>query len=203
MSQEIERELGWDDEIEKEGGSFVLLPAGDYNFTVEKFERGRFQGSEKMPPCNQAKLTLTIHSSEHGNVTIFHNLMLHTKTEGFLSNFFTGIGQKKPGERLKMNWNLVTGAKGRCKVIQNKYKSKGEERVNNQIETFYPYEDYLKHSGGAQQPMQGYQQPMQPQQQLNQSYQQQPQQPMQQQPNMQQSPFPTGNQQGGWAPGQF
>jgi hypothetical protein len=184
MSQEIERELGWDDEIEKEGGIFVLLPPGDYNFTVAKFERGRFAGSDKMPPCPQAKLELRIHSPEHGDITIFHNLMLHTKTEGFLSNFFTGIGQKKKGDRLKMNWNYVTGAKGRCKVIQNKYMVKGEERVNNQVDTFYPYEDFLKHNGGVQQ--QGYQQP-----------------------NMQQSPFPTNQQQtgqpqqGGFVPGQF
>jgi hypothetical protein len=171
-----ERELGWEDEIEKEGGNFVLLPAGDYNFTVAKFERGRFQGSEKMPPCNQAKLELTIHSAEHGDVTVFHNLMLHTKTEGFLSNFFTGIGQKKPGEKLRMNWNTVIGSKGRCKVVQNKYTSKGEERVNNQIDTFYSYEEYQKHSGGNQQPAQN------------------------------QAPFPTNNQQqqqGGFTPGQF
>lgn len=194
MSQEVERELGWDDEIEKEGGGFILLPAGDYNFTVEKFERGRFQGSEKMPPCNQAKLTLTIHSPEHGDATVFHNLMLHTKTEGFLSNFFTGIGQKKPGEKLRMNWNTVTGAKGRCKVVQNHYKSKGEDRVNNQIDTFYPYEDYLKHSGGVPQPNQGYQQPNQGYQQPAQNY---------QQPMNQQQPFPTGNQQQGYTPGQF
>lgn len=194
MSQEMERELGWDDEIEKEGGGFILLPPGDYNFTVAKFERGRFAGSAKMPACNQAKLELTIHSPEHGNVTVFHNLMLHTKTEGFLSNFFTGIGQKKPGERLRMNWSTVTGSKGRCKVVENKYLSKGEERVNNQIDTFYPYEEYLKHSGGNQSQPQGYQQPNQQQQQY-------------------QAPFPTGQQQqqpntqqqqgGGFTPGQF
>ncbi|WP_117161324.1 hypothetical protein [Paraliobacillus sp. X-1268] len=180
MSQGQERELGWDDEIEKEGGNFVLLPKGDYNFTVAKFERGRFQGSEKMPPCNQAKLELTIHSQEHGDITVFHNLMLHTKTEGFLSNFFAGIGQKKPGEKLRMNWNAVVGAKGRCKIVENKYMSKGEERVNNQVDTFYSYEEYLKKSGGNQQ----------------------------QAPAQNQAPFPTGqpqNQQqnGGFVPGQF
>ncbi|MGM8213541.1 hypothetical protein ACLIBH_12260 [Virgibacillus sp. W0430] len=186
MSQEVERELGWDDEIEKEGSGFILLPPGDYNFTVAKFERGRFQGSDKMPPCNQAKLELTIHSPEHGDVTVFHNLMLHTKTEGFLSNFFTGIGQKKPGEKLRMNWNAVVGAKGRCKIVENKYMSKGEERVNNQVDTFYPYEEYLKHSAGNQAQFQ------QPQQQ-----------PMQNN----QAPFPTNNQNqqqaGGYTPGQF
>lgn len=45
---QMEREFGWDDEIVKEGGEgFTLLPPGDYNFTVAKFERGRFAGSEK------------------------------------------------------------------------------------------------------------------------------------------------------------
>ncbi|AAU85062.1 hypothetical protein BCBBV1cgp15 [Bacillus phage BCASJ1c] len=185
MSQNMERELGWDDEIEKDGPAFVLLPPGEYNFTVAKFERGRFQGSEKMPPCNEAKLDLTIHSPEHGDVTLFHRLLLHTKTEGFLSNFFAGIGQKKPGERLRMNWNAVVGSKGRCKIEHNKYMSKGEERVNNQVQTFLPYEEYLKHSSQQQgQAQQGYQQP----------------------PQQNQAPFPTGqgqSQQGGFTPGQF
>lgn len=138
---EMERELGWDDTIQRDGGDFVLLPEGDYDFTVAKFERARFNGSDKMPACNQAKLEITIHSQEHGDVTIFHNLFLHTKTEGLLSNFFAGIGQKKKGEALKMNWNAVVGTKGRCKLEHNKYMSKGEERVNNQVKTFYLPED--------------------------------------------------------------
>lgn len=185
-----DRELTWDDEIEKDGGDFVLLPEGDYNFTVKKFERGRFAGSDKMPACNQAKLELTIHSSEYGDQTIFHNLFLHTKTEGLLSAFFAGIGQKKKGERLRMNWNTVIGARGKCKLIHNKYTSKGEERINNQVQKFYPYEEV---SPQAQSYQQGYQQP--PQQQYQQPGQQQP---------MQQAPFPMGNQQqGGFTPGQF
>lgn len=35
------RELGWDDEISREGGEFLLLPEGDYNFVVESYERAR------------------------------------------------------------------------------------------------------------------------------------------------------------------
>ena len=114
MNNDMEREFGWDDVIEKDGGDFVLLPEGDYNFTVTKFERGRFNGSDKMPACNQAKLELTIHSLEYGDVTVFHTLFLHTKTEGLLSNFFAGIGQKKKGERARMNWNAVVGSRGKC-----------------------------------------------------------------------------------------
>lgn len=134
----IERELGWEDEIQKDGGEFTLLPAGDYNFTVTKFERGRFAGSEKMPACNQAKLELTVHSPDHGDVIVFHNLFLHTKTEGLLSNFFAGIGQKKKGEALRMNWSAVVGAKGRLKLEINKFRGNdGNEKTNNQVKTFY------------------------------------------------------------------
>lgn len=193
-----ERELGWDDEIVKDGGGFTLLPAGDYNFTVAKMERARFAGSAKMPACNQAKLELTVHSQEHGDVTIFHNLFLHTKTEGLLSNFFVGIGQKREGEPLRMNWGAVVGATGRAKIEVNKYTSnKGEERENNQVKEFYKPEQQTQPSYQAPQQQtyqppaqQTYQQPTQP------TY-QPPQQPVQQ-------PFPTQPQQGGgFTPGQF
>lgn len=134
---EIERELGWDDEIQKDGTDFIVLPAGDYSFTVTKFERVRFGGSEKMPACNQAKLELSIHSDQ-GDVVVFHNLLLHTKTEGLLSNFFAGIGQKKKDEKLKMNWATVVGAKGRLKLEINKFTGKDNtEKTNNQVKTFY------------------------------------------------------------------
>lgn len=53
-------EYGWEDEIVNEGGDFVLLPEGDYDFTVSKFERTRYEGSAKMPSCNMAKVTFTI-----------------------------------------------------------------------------------------------------------------------------------------------
>lgn len=190
-----ERELGWDDEIEKDGGGFILLPAGDYYFTVAKFERGRFAGSAKLPACNEAKLELTIHSPEQGDVTVFHTLRLHTITEGFLSNFFAGIGQKKKGEKLRMNWNTVIGAKGKLQLEINKYTGNdNQEKTNNQVKTFYPYEEAFP-QGQVQQSHQ------------QQSYQQQQpayQQPQTQQP-MQQTPFPTGTPQqgGGFTPGQF
>lgn len=187
MNQNTERELGWDDEIQKDGGEFVVLPAGDYNFTVTKFDRARFAGSEKMPACNQAKLELTVHSPQHGDVVVFHNLFLHTKTEGLLSNFFGGIGQKKKGEPLRMNWQQVVGAKGRLKLEINKFKGNdGTEKTNNQVKTFYAKDDLPP--GQPQQPY--------PQQQ----YQQQP--PPQQGYNQNQ-PFPPPQKQGGWQQGQF
>lgn len=137
---EMERELGWDDEIEKDGSDFILLPEGDYDFTVESFERGRHNGSEKLPPCNKAILKLRIETPE-GTALINHNLFLHTRTEGMISAFFTSIGQKKKGEKVKMNWNAVIGAKGRCKVEIHEWTGNdGEKRQGNDVKKFYPFE---------------------------------------------------------------
>ena len=56
----MERELGWEDEIENEGSPRRVLEAGEYPFTVESFERVRFAGSEKVSPCPQAIVHLRI-----------------------------------------------------------------------------------------------------------------------------------------------
>ena len=47
--------LDWDDAIENDGQEFIVLPEGDYNFTVTDFERGRFPGGQKIPVCNKAR----------------------------------------------------------------------------------------------------------------------------------------------------
>lgn len=137
MENTIDRELGWDDEIENDGEGFVLLPEGDYRFRVLSFERARHPGSAKLPPCNKAELKIQLESLQ-GKSTITHNLFLHTKTEGLLCAFFTAIGQRKHGEKLRMNWNSVVGSTGRCKVSIYTYTGKdGNEHKVNQIDRFY------------------------------------------------------------------
>ena len=131
MSDTFERELGWEDEIEKES-EYTLLPEGDYDFTIISFERGRHNGSEKLPPCNKATVKIQI-ESPNGSTVISHNLFLHTITEGMLSAFFIAIGQKRHGESIRMNWNKVVGAKGRCKVGVKTWDGK----QYNEIKKFY------------------------------------------------------------------
>lgn len=133
-----DHEFGWDDEIENDGAGFMLLTEGDYDFEVASFERGRFAGSDKMPPCNQATVFLKItgrdaQTGKEGEASIRHRLLLHTKTEWTLCEFFTGIGQRKRGEKLKMNWNLVVGSRGKAKVGIKEYNGK----KYNEIKKFY------------------------------------------------------------------
>ena len=137
---DFERELDWDDEISKES-EFTLLPEGDYKFTVVGFNRGRHNGSAKLPACNKAELELKVDDGKGNTGTILHNLFLHTKTEGMISAFLIAIGQKKHGEPTRPNWNAMVGAQGRCKVgIHEWVNDKGETMKINQIKKFYDHE---------------------------------------------------------------
>lgn len=143
MSEEV-REYGWEDEIVNEGGGYELLPEGDYDFTVSKVERARFQGSEKVPPCNMAKVTFTIWGPDD-KIEITDNFLLCSKFECKLSALFLAIGQKKRGEPLRMNWNSVTGAKGKCHVFIDNYRKKdGSDGRSNKIKKLYAYDEEVK-----------------------------------------------------------
>lgn len=132
-----EGELGWNDVIENDSPEFVILPDGDYDFEVIDFERGRHNGSEKLPPCNKAIVHIRIEGKE-GVSIIKHQLFLHTITEGMLCAFFTGIGQRQKGERLKMNWSRVVGSTGRAKIGTRKWTNdEGKEMVFNEVKKFY------------------------------------------------------------------
>lgn len=134
---EIERELRWNDTITKDADEYVILPAGDYDFYVERFERARHEGSEKIPPCNKAILYIKVAAPNGDNVTIMHNLLLHSKMEGMLAAFFSSIGQKKKNQPLSMNWNTVPGSSGRCKIAPKEYNG----NTYNEIKKFYPKEE--------------------------------------------------------------
>lgn len=126
--------LDWDDEI-SDGDEFIILPDGDYPFTARGFERGRHAGSANLPPCNKAIVTVEIDGGDKGKVTIKHNLFLHSKTQGLIANFFRSIGAKNRGDNVAMDWSLVSGATGRCKV--GHYISKANGEKYNQIAKFY------------------------------------------------------------------
>ena len=134
-------EYGWEDMITDEGSEWIPLPEGDYDFTVKKVERARYQGSDKMPPCNMAKVTVNV-TGEAGSAEITENLFLCNKLEWKLSQFFLSIGLKKHGEPLKMNWPAAIGRTGRCRVYIDSYvKKNGSQGQSNKIDKFLPPED--------------------------------------------------------------
>ena len=184
-------EIGYEGTIEEESGGFTLLPEGDYDFTVNKVTRTRYEGSDKMPACNSVTVELTVWGPQD-KATISERFFLVKKFEWKLSQFFLSIGVKKHGEPLVMRWN-IEGSRGKCKVYIDKYKKNdGSDGQSNKIKKFYAYDEQVQtvspQPTTAQQPYQA------PPQQYQQSYQQPPQQASWQQP-------PQSS--GGWTPGNF
>ncbi len=150
----IDRELDWNDAIENDSPDFILLEEGEYDFTVDHYDRERHPGSEKLPPCKKAVLYLNVETPQ-GVATVRHNLFLHTRTEGMVCAFFTAIGQRQHGQRINMNWAAVPGARGRAKIGVREYNGKKYNEVKKFLEPAAP----AAAPGGYQQPAPNYQQP--------------------------------------------
>lgn len=141
MSEELGRELDWDSQIENDGNDFEPLPAGVYDFEVRSMERGRFPGSDKVSACHKAELDLVVRDEKGNERHIFDDLLLNSKFEWKLSQFFISIGQKKKGETLKPNWTAVPGATGKMDIYINEYKTKeGVQKRNNKVSQYLPPE---------------------------------------------------------------
>jgi len=135
--------LDWGATIEQDTNTPVILPEGDYRFRITNYEQGRYAGSNKIPPCFQAKLTATV---DYGGkpVDVRFNLLLYSSLEWRLSSFFRCIGLKKKGERLTMDWTKVPGAKGMFHLKPGHYTdTNGKEHDTNQVAYFLDYDPAL------------------------------------------------------------
>ena len=129
--------IGWDDEIIDPGEpEFILLTPGVYDFTVTGFERGHFDGSEKMDACSMAKLTLRC-SNGVQETTVFTNLFLSSTVAFKLSKFAKSIGDMpagySTGQKFHVDWNNIIGKRGKCKIKTRVYNGKDYNEVDEFI----------------------------------------------------------------------
>lgn len=131
-------ELDYDGVITKDS-EFVLITPGEYDFMVESFSLGYYNGGDKVPACKRVDVNLIV-SAPEGDVKVQKGFFLYSKFEWVLSSFFMSLGMKRKGEPLKMNWNATVGVKGRCKI--GRRSSNGNEY--NEIKEFIPRPDMLQ-----------------------------------------------------------
>lgn len=129
--------IGWDDEIIDPGEpEFVLLTPGVYDFTITGFERGHFDGSEKMDACSMAKLTLKCTNGVQ-ETTVFTNLFLSSAVAFKLSKFAKSIGDmpagSTSGQKFHVDWNNIIGKSGKCKIKTRVYNGKDYNEVDDFI----------------------------------------------------------------------
>lgn len=137
--------MDWGDSIENEGQELITLEEGDYVFKVTNFERGRYIGSAKIPPCNKAIITVQV-ITDKGMAICKFDLVLYRTLEWKLCSFFRSIGQKKHGEKLAMDWNKVLGSVGKAHFKPRSYTNQhGDEKTVNDIDHFIDYDpDFFK-----------------------------------------------------------
>ena len=129
--------IGWDDEIIDPGEpEFVLLTPGVYDFTITGFERGHFDGSEKMDACSMAKLTLKCTNGIQ-EATVFTNLFLSSAVAFKLSKFAKAIGdmpaESTTGQKFHVDWNNIIGKSGKCRIKTRVYNGKDYNEVDDFI----------------------------------------------------------------------
>lgn len=134
--------LNWDSEIQNDGGiNYITLPEGDYEFEVTNLEKGEHRGSAKIPPCPKATLELTF-ATKQGISIVKENLFLDESAEWKLCQFFCCIGQREHGQRYKMNWDKVVGARGRAHIYVEEWTGDdGAAHKNNRVKTFLDMPD--------------------------------------------------------------
>ncbi len=93
-----------------------------------------------MPPCNMAIVYFNIRTQDGQETQIREYYILHENLEWKLSELFCGVGLKKKGETLRMNWPALPGLMGRAKVSLEPDRNDPSKKFNH-IEKIYPKED--------------------------------------------------------------
>ena len=134
--------LDWDSTIDKdERQPFEAIPEGDYDFTVDHFERDAVKNAEsKYLGEKMAVVYLNIAVPGEEDVQLKENFILHSNFAWKIGSLLVSTGLKKRGEPITGGyWNKLPGCRGRCHVIQTKGKKEGS--VFNNVETFYAPDD--------------------------------------------------------------
>ncbi len=132
------RELDWDESIPSVSEGFELIPEGNYDFVIERYERARSQGNDKLPPCNMAIVYFRVNDRGR-EVVIRENYILHDKFSWKLAQLFIGVGARVVEEKVQMNWSMLSGATGRARVSLDADRNDPSKKYNH-IKKIYPKE---------------------------------------------------------------
>jgi hypothetical protein len=127
--------------IEDDGQDFVLLPAGTYSFVVVDFEQSKYQEKPKaqgMPGRVRNRMIVSIQVEHEGQKhTLKDFLALKKNMEWKFCQLFKGIGDRKKGERLVMDWDNIRGKGGKVKIKVESFLGKnGATKQSNKIDRY-------------------------------------------------------------------
>lgn len=139
--------LDWDvceaDPDDGSHGGWTLLPEGFYPFRVERMERERYQGSQKMPQCPMAKLTLAVTGADGRDTAVQQRLYITRNQLWKVSRFMESVGRGRNGAgKVIIDWGGIEGSTGWVKLKVRSYTGRdGQERQTNDVEWFVKPEE--------------------------------------------------------------
>lgn len=139
--------LDWDvceaDPDDGQHGGWTLLPEGFYPFRVERMERERYQGSQKMPQCPMAKLTLSVTGADGRDTAVQQRLYITRNRLWKVSRFMESVGRGRNGAgKVIIDWGGIEGSTGWVKLKVRSYTGRdGQERQTNDVEWFVKPEE--------------------------------------------------------------
>ena len=139
--------LDWDvceaDPDDGSHGGWTLLPEGFYPFRVERMERERYQGSQKMPQCPMAKLTLAVAGTDGRETAVQQRLYITRNQLWKVSRFMESVGRGRNGAgKVIIDWGGIEGSTGWVKLKVRSYTGRdGQERQTNDVEWFVKPEE--------------------------------------------------------------
>ena len=147
MAEMQDGALDWDvceadpDDGQHEG--WTLLPEGFYPFRVERMERERYQGSQKMPQCPMAKLTLAVTGADGRDTAVQQRLYITRNQLWKVSRFMESVGRgRNEAGKVIIDWGGIEGAAGWVKLKVRSYTGRdGQERQTNDVEWFVKPEE--------------------------------------------------------------
>lgn len=139
--------LDWDvceaDPDDGSHGGWTLLPEGFYPFRVERMERERYQGSQKMPQCPMAKLTLAVAGTDGRETAVQQRLYITRNQLWKVSRFMEAVGRgRNEAGKVIIDWGGIEGMGGFVKLKVRSYTGRdGQERQTNDVEWFVKPEE--------------------------------------------------------------
>jgi hypothetical protein len=139
--------LDWDvceaDPDDGSHGGWTLLPEGFYPFRVERMERERYQGSQKMPQCPMAKLTLAVAGTDGRETSVQQRLYITRNQLWKVSRFMEAVGRgRNEAGKVIIDWGGIEGMGGFVKLKVRSYTGRdGQERQTNDVEWFVKPEE--------------------------------------------------------------
>ncbi len=144
-------------------GGWTVLEEGYYPFTVQRFERGRFEGSAKMQACPMAVVTLAVQGANGEEARVTERMFMVERLLWKVTSLMEAVGTGR-NERGKViiDWSGLEGRGGWLKLKRRTYTGRdGEQRETNDVERFCKPEEhesawraYAKQCGEDPEPVQ-------------------------------------------------